>query len=114
MIHQITKRGSGAHRFRRRSKKKCRESDIISRIGGDEFAVIPLGAARDSVEKILIRLQENIENHNATKKRSYRLSISFGISYYARLDPENPCSVDALIAHADKMIYERKRMRRES
>ncbi|HXX56773.1 MAG TPA: diguanylate cyclase [Thermodesulfovibrionales bacterium] len=90
-------------------KATCRESDIVSRIGGDEFAVIPIGTTRESVEAIITRLEKSIENHNATGKRSYRLSISFGVSYY---DPEDPCSVDALIAQADRMMYQQKRLKR--
>jgi two-component system cell cycle response regulator len=46
-----------------------------------------------------------------TAQRNYTLSISFGVSYY---DPEEPCSVDELIAHADKMMYEQKRLRQKA
>jgi diguanylate cyclase (GGDEF)-like protein/PAS domain S-box-containing protein len=92
-------------------KETYRESDIIARIGGDEFAVIPIGTTGDNIEKLTGRLLDNIENYNLTNKRNYSLSMSFGTSYY---DPAAPCSVNELIAYADKMMYEQKRLKKES
>jgi diguanylate cyclase (GGDEF)-like protein len=91
-------------------KETCRETDIIARIGGDEFVAILTGATGNDIGKIVDRLQGKLDNHNATKNRKYRLSISLGISSY---DPENPCSVDELIAKADKMMYEQKRLSKD-
>jgi diguanylate cyclase (GGDEF)-like protein/PAS domain S-box-containing protein len=88
-----------------------RESDIIARISGDEFVVIPIGTTGDNIENVAARLRRNIENHNATTKRNYKLSISFGISHF---DPQNPCSPDELLAQGDKLMYEQKKVNRES
>ncbi|HAM52455.1 MAG TPA: diguanylate cyclase response regulator [Nitrospiraceae bacterium] len=90
-------------------KKTCRESDIVARVGGDEFAVIPLGHTVDQIGTITTRLQKNIENHNEKGKRQYTLSMSFGVSYF---DPENPCSIDELVAHADTVMYEHKKLKK--
>jgi diguanylate cyclase (GGDEF)-like protein/PAS domain S-box-containing protein len=92
-------------------KETYRESDIVARIGGDEFAVIPIGTTGDNIEQLTGRLLNNIENYNLTKKRDYSLSMSFGTSYY---DPAAPCSVNQLIAYADKMMYEQKRLKKEA
>jgi diguanylate cyclase (GGDEF)-like protein/PAS domain S-box-containing protein len=86
-----------------------RESDVIARIGGDEFAVLPAGTAGDNTENIVGRLTKNIENHNATKKRNYRLSMSCGISCF---NPKDPCSLDELLAQGDKMMYRQKTLKR--
>lgn len=83
-----------------------RESDIIARIGGDEFVVVPVGTIGDDIGMITARLKKNIDAHNAKRKNSYKLSMSWGIAYY---DPENPCSVDELLSRADKMMYEQKK-----
>jgi len=91
-------------------KATFRESDIIARIGGDEFVVIPVGPERDNVEIITARFQQNLKNHNAKRSRSYKLSISFGVAYF---DPENPCSIDELLAQGDKMMYDQKRLKRK-
>ncbi|HAM53372.1 MAG TPA: hypothetical protein DCP92_22755 [Nitrospiraceae bacterium] len=89
-------------------KATYRESDVIARIGGDEWVVIPVGNTGEDIEKIIDRLQKNIKYYNATKKSNYTLSVSLGISHY---DPENPSSLDELIARADKMMYEQKRLK---
>jgi diguanylate cyclase (GGDEF)-like protein len=52
-------------------KKTYRNSDIVARIGGDEFAVIPIGTTGDKIEQLTSRLLKNIENHNLTEKRNY-------------------------------------------
>ncbi len=90
-------------------KATYRESDIIARIGGDEFAVIPVGSAGDDIEVITSRLQKNIDAHNATANRNYTLSVSVGMAYY---DTENPGSIDDLLAAGDRLIYEHKKIKR--
>ena len=90
-------------------KATYRESDIIARIGGDEFVVIPAGSSGDDIEIITARLQKNLDHHNATENRKYTLSISIGIAYY---DTENPCSIDELLATGDRLMYEQKKMKR--
>jgi diguanylate cyclase (GGDEF)-like protein len=86
-------------------RKNFRQSDIIARIGGDEFIVFPVGTSADCVDKILERLQKALEAYNAENNRGYSLSISAGISFY---DPERPCTIDDLLAAADRSMYERK------
>lgn len=92
-------------------RKNFRESDIIARIGGDEFVVIPVGITGNNIEIISSRLQKSLEIHNAERNRSYKLSLSFGIAYY---DPENPCSIDELLVQGDKLMYEQKRHKQNS
>jgi diguanylate cyclase (GGDEF)-like protein len=86
-------------------RNNFRQSDIIARIGGDEFVVFPVGTSTDYVDKILERLQKALEAYNAENNRGYSLSISAGISFY---DPERPCTIDDLLAAADRSMYERK------
>ena len=88
-----------------------RDSDIIARIGGDEFVVIPVGTTEDCVEIITARLQKALDIHNKKTNHSYKLSLSFGISYY---DPEYPCSIGKLLVKADKLMYEQKRRKKTS
>ncbi len=90
-------------------KATYRESDIIARIGGDEFAVIPVGSAGDDIKVVTTRLQKNIDAHNATASRNYTLSISIGMAYY---DVEKPGSIDELLAAGDRLMYEQKKIKR--
>ncbi len=92
-------------------KGTFRESDIIARIGGDEFAVVPIGTRGDNIDMITSRLQKSLDRHNRETSRGYKLSTSFGTSYY---DPENPCSIDELLAQGDKLMYEQKKQKRNS
>jgi diguanylate cyclase (GGDEF)-like protein/PAS domain S-box-containing protein len=86
-------------------KEIFRESDIIARIGGDEFVVLVIETDGVSAEILTTRLQENLEARNAREDRRYKLSLSVGI---ARYDPESPCSIDELLARADRSMYEQK------
>ena len=92
-------------------KMNYRDSDIVARIGGDEFVVVPVGTDGDNIEEITARLQKSIQVHNAKGNRSYKLSLSAGIAYY---DPETPCSVDELLAQGDKLMYEQKKYKQKS
>ncbi|HXX54397.1 MAG TPA: diguanylate cyclase, partial [Thermodesulfovibrionales bacterium] len=87
-----------------------RESDIIARIGGDEFVVIPVEGVGNDSSGIENRLQENIASHNAEGAREYKLSISCGIAQY---DPSNPTSIDELLFQGERLMYEQKRKKRE-
>jgi diguanylate cyclase (GGDEF)-like protein len=83
-----------------------RESDVIARIGGDEFVVFPVGASGEDSETSLARLYHNIDAHNATRKKGYKLAMSCGLSYF---DPANPLTINELLGHADRLMYDRKR-----
>jgi GGDEF domain-containing protein len=61
----------------------------------------------DSSSKIIIsRLQKNLETHNMKKSHFYNLSVSFGLAKY---NPESPCSINELMAQADKLMYRHKK-----
>jgi len=88
-------------------KEVFRESDIIGRFGGDEFAVLmlELNGNNGEGEAILARMRESIKARNVLPGRRYYLSISTGMKCY---DPEHPRSLDELISGADAMMYHEK------
>lgn len=90
-------------------KSTYRESDIIARIGGDEFVVFPVGNDETNVNLIVARLQKNINAFNAKTDRGYTLSMSVGVAPY---DPEYFHTIDGLLAEADKLMYTQKRQKR--
>jgi diguanylate cyclase (GGDEF)-like protein/PAS domain S-box-containing protein len=87
-------------------KKVFRKSDIIARIGGDEFAVLGIGASSKDFDVFQSQLQHHLDMFNAIENRGYKLSVSMGMAYK---DPENTCSLDELISAADALMYEHKR-----
>jgi diguanylate cyclase (GGDEF)-like protein len=85
-------------------RKTFRDSDIVARIGGDEFAVL-ISEAIETEKILLQRLTEQIGHHNALRDRQYKISISIGTAIY---DPGNPGSLDELMSAADKLMYVQK------
>lgn len=86
-------------------------NDVISRIGGDEFAIISLDSDPQVAEKKIKKLMINQEALNNTKKYDFKLSISVGISYF---DSASPTSIDELMSQADELMYENKNRKKVS
>lgn len=78
-----------------------RDSDIVARVSGDEFAVLALEASEGIM---LHRLQNRLHKAAANQSR-YQQSLSVGV---ARFDPKCPASLGQLMARADQAMYERK------
>ncbi len=92
-------------------KDVFRESDILGRIGGDEFAVLAIDTT-DEIKNILItRLNKTIATYNSIKDRKYMLSFSVGVSCY---DPNNPVDLDTLMSSADDLMYREKRNKKSN
>ena len=89
-------------------RRTFRGSDIIARIGGDEFVVLAMEAAGNA-EALKARLKKQLHAHNAERQRPCELSISVGTACY---DPASPCSLDELLARADADMYREKRKKR--
>jgi diguanylate cyclase (GGDEF)-like protein/PAS domain S-box-containing protein len=87
-------------------RQTFRESDIIARIGGDEFAVLAIDVTEMNPEILSSRLQQNIDSHTAKEDHPYKLSMSWGTAVY---DPEVPVSLDELMSEADKLMYAEKK-----
>jgi diguanylate cyclase (GGDEF)-like protein len=87
-------------------KVTFRESDVVARMGGDEFAALVVDAAGEACGVVVKRLTENLVAFNRTRSRGYSLSVSVGT---ARYDPANPRTLDELLGHADTLMYEEKR-----
>lgn len=83
-----------------------RDSDVIARMGGDEFAVLTIDATEGGLSAIQARLQSNVDNHNLETVRSYPLSFSLGI---IRVDLDSTFTVEALLKQADEAMYTHKK-----
>lgn len=87
-----------------------RESDVIARMGGDEFAISAIGTYASDVKILATRLQENVKSHNGKNARSYTLSVSVGVMW---CDHKYPRSVEELLLQADKLMYQQKQKKRK-
>jgi len=90
-------------------RETFRESDIIARIGGDEFVILALETPEISLNSIAGRLQSHINFHNEKKVLPYHISLSIGTSHF---DPEHPRPLDELLSEADSRMYEAKQAKK--
>lgn len=87
-------------------RETFRGSDIVARVGGDEFVVLAIEYAPASDELVRNRLLKNLELANAKRARPFPLALSIGTAGY---DPNQPCSLEELMARADSAMYAHKR-----
>lgn len=80
-----------------------RDSDVIARIGGDEFVAFTLDAHDPAV--VRERLRRAVDRFNGQENRPYRMSLSVGV---VDCDPETDCSLEQLIERADSAMYREK------
>lgn len=86
-------------------------SDIIGRIGGDEFAILTTQNNTLNDEQVLgERLNEHVRLWNASHSERYSLSMSYGIVAYS---PQQPCQFNELIQKADALMYDNKQRRKK-
>lgn len=91
-------------------RKALRETDIIARMGGDEFVALALGAAPEYTGIIVTRLMRCVQEFNQSKVRPFNISLSLGI---ASFDPRNPIEMDELLIRADQAMYMDKRSHKD-
>ena len=83
-----------------------RNSDVVARFGGDEFAVFTLDSAQP--EAILARIQSNIESFRQRSSPPYRISLCIGL---VQCDPSSDLTLSDYLSLADKQMYKRKKAR---
>ena len=82
-----------------------RESDVIARVGGDEFCALIRTTSHSSQQAPVERIEQNLNEFHDARERRYRLSLSVGAFPY---DPEKPCSLSELMEQADRLMYRQK------
>ena len=83
-----------------------RESDIVGRVGGDEFLAIAVDAEQADVDHVAQRLARALAAYNRRRATPFELSFSVGT---AALVPPAAPTLDELIALADVELYRAKR-----
>ncbi len=85
-----------------------RASDIIARIGGDEFVILESQIPSSGFGTGVTRLEDNISQFNKTSDYLFKLSLSIGTT---KISVEEDFSIQRFLAQADVMMYEKKRQK---
>ncbi len=85
-------------------RKTFRTSDIIARVGGDEFLVLAIVKPQAKNEAIITRLEENITKYNS-QNPVCPISLSYGI---IRFDPQIERDLEKMVSQADLALYQQK------
>jgi diguanylate cyclase (GGDEF)-like protein/PAS domain S-box-containing protein len=84
-------------------RETFRDSDIIGRIGGDEFVVVALDVTIDTAQSMITKLRERLKNCDFP----FEVSLACGVVDY---NPENDPTFTQLLKQADHAMYEDKRL----
>ena len=88
-----------------------RGSDIVSRVGGDEFAILTVDSKAAGKDSIIERLEKEHQKYEAAKIEPFELQFSVGV---ARWTPTETKPLEVLMREADLDMYEKKRHKREN
>ena len=87
-------------------KKSVRDSDVVCRYGGDEFAIVLPSTGKRKALKISERILKSVNEMKIVKNETrLRLGISIGIAGF----PEDGKNAEELVASADRALYRAKR-----
>lgn len=91
-------------------EKAFRSSDVISRIGGDEFTALATNISKpDSLNRILEKINKSFTHFNESKALPFKVSMSIGYSIF---EPGSGRSIDELIHEADIYLYKQKKQKK--
>lgn len=80
-----------------------RESDVVARIGGDEFGFVLLGVNETGAHTFFTRLIQQLDQRMSAEH--WPVTFSFGAAAF----PSRPPTRDVAMAHADELLYSAKR-----
>lgn len=88
------------------ANENFRETDLVGRIGGEEFCIVFTNTNEENVLKIVERFRKEIEEQSVLyEQESIKVTSSFGIAYLF----DNINSSEELFKNADAALYEAKR-----
>jgi diguanylate cyclase (GGDEF)-like protein len=87
-----------------------RKSDIVARMGGDEFCVLASEPEGDSA-MVRTRIVEAFDEFNGAGERPYRLSASVGL---LNIGPADEAMLEELLVRADELMYQEKRASKDA
>lgn len=88
-----------------RFQNSLRESDLVSRWGGDEFTILAFNVeGKTDVKRIITRIFQAFKHPIEAKGKQFKIEISIG----AALFPADGKDKETLLRHADAALYKAK------
>ncbi len=92
----------------KRLRNAIRETDMVARIGGDEFAIVLEGLNEtDSIQRVVENVLEAIAQPIEAKGHSICITGSIGVSIY----PDHTHDMDTMLRYSDLAMYKAKQNR---
>ncbi len=88
-----------------RASRSMRASDVVARVGGDEFVALLPEATREGAAAVAEKLRASLAQPYGFGRSTTRLSASIGIAFY----PEHGRDLETLQCSADAALYAAKR-----
>ncbi len=88
-------------------KESLRDSDILARIGGDEFVALLPRTTRETGDKIVNRIFSQVDLYNREHKGPFFLGVSVGLS----TAEDESKSLEGTFKEADNLMYRNKLQR---
>jgi len=85
-----------------------RDSDLVARIGGDEYCALLLNTGASFAEEVIAKLKDEFDIINNSSGNGYNITFSVGMAHF---DPAKPKTIQQIIEAADAKLYEQKRGR---
>ncbi len=89
--------------------QSSRKSDVVARIGGDEFVLLCLDNRANTASVVRRRLETILRRFNMKQVRPYEIVLSIGV---ARQKVGQSLSIEKLLLDSDQSMYQHKRSKR--
>lgn len=90
-------------------KQYFTKNAIVSRIGGDEFAIVMISTDKAQVESLCENLDEYISQYN-THNQAFNIKISIGYAF----NEHSLGEMESIFTEAEKNMYQHKRSKKEN
>ena len=88
-----------------------RDSDVIGRMGGDEFVALLIDATESDIAGMQALLQSNVDAYNLQAESLQALSFSLGA---IRIDPNSTITMEEFLSQADEAMFTHKQRRKRA
>jgi len=88
-----------------------RDSDVIGRMGGDEFVALLIDATESDIAGMQAFLQSNVDAYNLQAESLQALSFSLGA---IRIDPNSTITMEEFLSQADEAMFTHKQRRKRA